>query len=90
MRKSSSSSAWPWQSDAGAVHPALGPDGPAVSRLSPGCLSMTGSPCRPQVRANLAALDLRLTAIDIGGIDAAVPGAGVQGAWYGGIAPIGR
>ncbi len=49
-----------------------------------------GSSRRPHLRDNLAALDLHLTAADLGDIDAAVPGTGARGARYGdhGIALI--
>ncbi|MEU8976476.1 aldo/keto reductase [Streptomyces monashensis] len=41
-----------------------------------------GSSRRPHLRDNLAALDLHLTATDLGDIDAAVPDIGAQGARY--------
>lgn len=74
------------------MHPTLGSDGPAVSRLGLGRLSPTCSSPRPRLRDNLAALDPHRTAIDLGGIDAAVPGTGARGARYGshGIAPVDR
>ncbi|MGW0551381.1 hypothetical protein [Streptomyces altiplanensis] len=55
-------------------------------------MSPTCSSPRPRLRDNLAALDPHRTAIDLGGIDAAVPGTGARGARYGshGIAPVDR
>ncbi|WEO92717.1 aldo/keto reductase [Streptomyces sp. FXJ1.172] len=45
-------------------------------------IPIPGSSRRPHLRDNLAALDLHLTATDLGDIDAAVPDAGAQGARY--------
>ncbi|GAA2314069.1 aldo/keto reductase [Nonomuraea roseoviolacea subsp. roseoviolacea] len=55
-------------------------------------IPIPGSSRRPHLRDNLAALDLHLTATDLGAIDAAVPDTGAQGARYGdhGIALIDR
>ncbi|MGI5157817.1 aldo/keto reductase [Microbispora sp. CA-102843] len=46
-------------------------------------IPIPGSSRRPHLRDNLAALDVHLTATDLGHIDAAVPAAGAQGARYG-------
>lgn len=46
-------------------------------------IPIPGSSRRPHLRDNLAALDLHLTATDLGAIDAAVPDTGAQGARYG-------
>ncbi|MFI9047458.1 aldo/keto reductase [Streptomyces sp. NPDC053427] len=46
-------------------------------------IPIPGTSRRPHLRDNLAARDLRLTAADLGAIDAAVPDAGAQGARYG-------
>ncbi|MFI1295017.1 aldo/keto reductase [Streptomyces noursei] len=46
-------------------------------------IPIPGSSRRPHLRDNLAALDLQLTATDLGRIDAAVPTTGAQGARYG-------
>ncbi|MER6570469.1 aldo/keto reductase [Streptomyces sp. NPDC001093] len=53
-------------------------------------IPIPGSSRRTHLRDNLAALDLHLTATDLGNIDAAVPDTGAQGARYGdhGIALI--
>ncbi|MQY09369.1 aldo/keto reductase [Actinomadura macrotermitis] len=55
-------------------------------------IPIPGSSRRPHLRDNLGSLDLRLTAADLGAIDAAVPGTGARGARYGdhGIALIDR
>ncbi|MCP2351758.1 aldo/keto reductase [Nonomuraea roseoviolacea] len=55
-------------------------------------IPIPGSSRRPHLRDNLAALDLHLTATDLGAIDAAVPDTGAQGSRYGdhGIALIDR
>lgn len=45
-------------------------------------IPIPGSSRRPHLRENLAALDLHLTATDLGAIDAAVPDVGAQGARY--------
>ncbi|MFH9821416.1 hypothetical protein [Streptomyces sp. NPDC017230] len=81
------------------MHPTLGPDGPAVSRLGLGLglgrMSMTGTygPAGPHEAAAtvLEALDSDVTMIDTGDIDAAVPDTGAQGGRYGdhGITLIG-
>ncbi|WP_030410580.1 aldo/keto reductase [Streptomyces sp. NRRL S-1448] len=46
-------------------------------------IPIPGSSRRPHLRDNLAAVDLHLTATDLGTIDAAVPNTGAQGARYG-------
>ncbi len=46
-------------------------------------IPIPGSSRRPHLRDNLAALDLHLTAADLGAIDAAVPATGARGARYG-------
>ncbi|MFI1202774.1 aldo/keto reductase [Streptomyces sp. NPDC020883] len=45
-------------------------------------IPIPGSSRRPHLRDNLAALDLHLTATDLGDIDAAIPDTGAQGARY--------
>ncbi|EME99958.1 aldo/keto reductase [Streptomyces mobaraensis NBRC 13819 = DSM 40847] len=45
-------------------------------------IPIPGSSRRPHLRDNLAALDLHLTATDLGDIDAAVPDTGAKGARY--------
>ncbi|MEU9480888.1 hypothetical protein [Streptomyces sp. NPDC048191] len=60
------------------------------SRRGSDVVPIPGSSRRPHLRDNLAALDLHLTATDLGDIDATVPDTGAQGARYGdhGIALI--